>query len=300
MTTDEANASGKTARADKTKEGASGVIWVFIRMAVLVYLGFGAVLYFAQSFLLYPGGSFLHSTPEDRGFEYEEVHVEPEEGEETHGWYVYTDRSPRGVFLFSTGNAGTISERLVSIGQFRDLGFDVLIYDYGGYGESSGRPSEQRLYNDVRAMWRHLAEDRGVPAKRIVLFGRSLGSGPTIQLATEVTPGAVIVESAFRSVPAMARRMFPVYPVNLMVRDRYDNEAKITEIDVPKLFVHSPQDEVIPFDHGRALYEMAPEPKQFLEIAGGHNDGFVAARTTYMEGFRQFLFPLFSELDERW
>ncbi len=269
------------------------MIWAVLRVVVLAYVGLGVVLYFFQSYMIFPGGGSVHSTPGRYSWSYNDVTVEPMPGETSYGWFVHAAGESRGVVLFSTGNAGTIADRSLSIGQFRDIGFDVCIYDYGGYGESSGRPSEERIYADVRAFWSYLVDERGVDPERIVLFGRSLGSGPTCQLATEVTPRAIILESAFLSTVDIARELLPIYPVSLMVRHRFDNASKIAEISVPILFIHSPYDEVIPFDHGRALYEMANEPKEFLEIRGGHNDGFLVSERQYEEGLIQFLHPLF-------
>ena len=275
------------------------MIWTVARMALLVYVGFGVVLFLAQGYLIFPGGSSVHTTPDARGWNYEDVHVTPEEGETTHGWYIETPaESARGVILFSTGNAGTIADRMFSIQYFVDLGFDVLIYDYGGFGHSSGRPSERRIYADVQAMWDYLTGERGVSPERIALFGRSLGSGATVELATREEPRAVILESAFLSIPALARGMFPIFPINLMVRHRFDNEAKIDALTMPKFFIHSPDDEIVPFEHSLALYEMAPEPKDFLTIEGGHNEGFIISTRDYEAGLANFLHPLFPLPDE--
>ncbi len=274
------------------KRGLKPVIWSIVRVLLLIYAGFGVVLYFTQTMLIFPGGRSVHTTPAAYNWEYDEIEVEPAPDETSHGWYVYADDS-RGVVLFSTGNAGTIADRMVSIGQFRDLGFDVCIYDYGGYGKSSGRPSEKRLYADIRAFWYYLTEERGVEPDRIVLFGRSLGSGPTCELATEVRPGAIILESAFLSVASMAREMFPVYPARLMVRHRFDNAAKIGDADAPLLFIHSHDDEIVSFRQGRELYELAPQPKEFLEIRGGHNDAFMVSQHEYEKTLTRFLYPLF-------
>ncbi|MFP4171625.1 MAG: alpha/beta hydrolase [Candidatus Hydrogenedentota bacterium] len=271
------------------------MLWTVARVAALVYVGFGVLLFFVQEYLIFPGGSSVHTTPDAYGWNYEDVYVTPEEGETTHGWYIETpaEESARGVILFSTGNGAAIADRMFSIRQFVDLGFDVLIYGYGGFSHSSGQPSERRIYADVQAMWDYLTGERGVSPERIALFGRSLGSGVSVELATREEPRAVILESAFLSIPAVARTMFPIFPVDLLVRHRFDNEAKIDAVTMPKLFIHSPGDEVIPYEQGRTLYDMAPEPKQFLEIEGGHNDGFIISIRDYEAGLAAFLYPLF-------
>jgi hypothetical protein len=191
--------------------------------------------------------------------------------------------------LFSHGNAGNIGDRLLSVKLFRELGYDTLVYDYGGYGTSSGKPTEQRCYDDIRAMWAYLTETRGVAPERIVLFGRSLGAGVSCQLATEVDAGAVILESAFLSVPAMAKTLYPIFPFGWLIRHRFDNEAKVGTLRSPVLFVHSPDDEIIPYEHGQRLFALASEPKAFLEIRGGHNEGFWMTGEAYGAGLEEFL-----------
>lgn len=264
-----------------------------LSVAALVYLGFGALLYFAQDAFVFVRGGSVWRTPGDLGWKYEDVTVSVD-GETTHGWLITRDR-PRGVVLFSHGNAGTIADRLETVDVFRNLGFDVLAYDYGGYGRSTGRPSESRCYADVRAMWNYLTKDRGIPAERIVLFGRSIGAAPAIDLAVERTPGAVIIESAFLSAVQIGREAYPVYPVRLLMRHRFESDRKIGDVTAPKLFIHSPDDEVVPYRHGRALFERAGEPKAFLEIEGSHNGGWLASSERYVKGLSDFLDAVFAE-----
>ena len=255
------------------------------------YVAVGAIIYLAQERLLFVATKDLYRTPEANGWDYLDVLCEVD-GERTTGWYIYAASPARGTLLFSHGNAGNMADRLESISIFRDLGFDVLVYDYGGYGESTGRPSEQRCYNDIRAMWRYLLEERGIPEKRIILFGRSLGAGPACQLATEVEAAAVVLESAFVSVPEMASKLYPLFPVSKLVKHRFDNGSNIGRIRSPLLQIHSPDDTLIPFHHGQVLFEKAPEPKTFLQISGDHNEGFWMSGPLYTGGLESFLGPL--------
>ncbi|NIA13536.1 MAG: alpha/beta fold hydrolase [Nitrospiraceae bacterium] len=243
--------------------------------------------YLFQAKLIFPAGGDLWCTPADRGYTYEEVRLQVD-GHTTHGWFIPAPDS-RGVFLFAHGNAGTIADRIDNLTVLHELGFDVLIYDYGGFGLSTGRPSEQRCYADARAMWRYLTEERNVAPGRIVLFGRSLGGGVTAQLATEVQPRAVILESTFLSAPALGQEAFRILPVKWLLRHRFDNAAKVSSITSPILVVHSQADEVVPYHHGRDLFELANEPKAFLDIRGGHGDGFYVTGQAYGEGLIDFL-----------
>lgn len=259
---------------------AIGIVVVYAAIAILLYVG--------QTRLLFIPTHDIYRTPSSNGWRYDEVQLSVD-GETTHGWFVHGPQPARGVVLFSHGNAGNIADRLESIGILRRLGFDVLAYDYGGYGRSTGSPSEARCYRDVRAMWRYLTEERSMAPEKIVLFGRSLGAAVSCDLAAEVNAGAVIIESAFLSVPAMAQRLYPIFPARLLSRLKFDNATKIQRVDESILVVHSPDDTIIPYEHGKKLYEFASEPKRFLEIRGDHNEGFWLSGPVYTEGLDAFL-----------
>ncbi len=260
----------------------------FLLVFAVGYLILVALMYFLQDRLLFFPATEILQTPADMGWAYDDLQLKVGE-ETTNAWYVPAEGKRRGILLFSHGNAGNIGDRLESISIFRRLGLDVVIYDFGGYGRSTGTPSESRCYDDIRGVWRYLIEERGAASEEIVLFGRSLGAGATCQLATEVAPAAVILESPFRSVPEMAHGLYPWLPVRLLARTRLDNEAKIAHIEAPLLVIHSVDDDIIPFAHGERLFEVANEPKRFLEIHGDHNSGFVDSGDVYVDGLSEFL-----------
>lgn len=258
-----------------------------------VLIGWGGVAFLMWSFqdnLLFPATREIDRDPSFYDWAFENLML-PVGNEQSHAWWVPLDNH-RGVALFSHGNAGNIAGRLESIGLLRSLGFSVLAYDYGGYGRSTGRPSEARLYADIRAAWKHLIEDRSFGPEEIILFGRSLGAAPSIDLATEVEPAAVIVESAFISVPEVAGEVFWWLPTRWLVRHKLDNGARIGRVKSPILVIHSPDDTLIRYRHGQTLFELAPEPKTFLEIRGDHNEGFVQSMDVYKAGWEAFLAPL--------
>lgn len=267
------------------------VLLSILKIAGAVYLGLVVLAFLLQGRIVFPGGRLLWQTPQSVGWAYQNLTISVGR-ETTHAWFIPAAYG-RGVVLFSHGNAGTMADRLESIKVFRDLGFDVLIYDYGGYGMSSGRASEKRCYADARAMWRYLTEERGVPPERIVLFGRSVGGAVAADLAAEAKPGAVILESTFLSGVRLGQETFPFLPVGLLLRHRFHNDRKAPKITAPILIVHSPEDEIVPFRHGKTLYELANAPKSFLEIHGGHNEGFLLSLTQYKTGLQSFLDPLF-------
>ena len=261
---------------------------------LLVGAGLAVLILLFQTKVIFPATRAVGRTPKDAyGWDYEEVRL-PVLGHETHAWFIPVANA-RGTVLFSHGNAESVADVLESVAMFRELGLDALVYDYGGYGYSTGRPSEQRCYQDIRAMWRYLTEKRGVAPSTIVLFGRSLGGAVTADLAAEVQPAAVILESTFLSAPEMAKRVLPVLPIGWLIRHRFETAKKIARFSSPVLITHSPDDTMIPFEQGRELFRLAPEPKQFLEIRGDHNEGYILSRNWWMEGVNAFLTPLLDE-----
>ncbi len=255
---------------------------------VLLYVAFAGFLYVRQgSMLYYPSGEIIQN-PGDLGLAFEEVNLRTKDGVSLSAWYIPSGPE-RGVILFCHGNAGNISHRLDSIRIFHDLHLGVLIFDYRGYGKSKGSPTEEGTYLDAVSAWEYLVSQRQVAPERIILFGRSLGGSVAAELALRRKAGAIIVESCFTSVPDIGRKLFPFMPVRLLSRFHYSTVDKVGKIKIPKLFVHSPQDEVVPFDHGRSLYVHALPPKQFLEIRGGHNDGFLVSGTAYVNGLDRFI-----------
>ncbi|MEJ2720048.1 MAG: alpha/beta hydrolase [bacterium] len=205
-----------------------------------------------------------------------------------HGWLVPASDSGRIVLLLH-GNAGNISHRLDLLRILHDLGLSVFIFDYRGYGRSGGRISERGSYLDARAAYRYLVEEAGADPDNIVFFGRSLGGSIAVELATHHTPGAVILESCFPSLADVAQRAYRFLPARRLLRIRYDSTSRIKTLTCPKLIVHSRNDEIVPFDLGMRLFELAPEPKSFLEIDGDHNSGFIISGRSYTEGLGEFL-----------
>jgi len=261
----------------------------------LSYLGIVAYLYLSQGRMLFLANlpsRAVAATPADIGLAFDPLSIETADGETLDGWYV-SAKNPRGTLLFFHGNAGNIAHRLDSIAIFHGLGLNVLIFDYRGYGRSTGKPSEQGTYRDAESAWRYLVEQRGIPAGEILLFGRSLGGAVATCLATRVEPAGLIVESSFSSVPDMAGELYPWLPVRWLARISYDSKGRIGEVQAPVLIVHSAEDEIIPFHHGQALFEAATEPKTMLKISGGHNEGFLLSRESYQRGIQAFLDMVF-------
>ena len=251
-------------------------------LVVLVYFMQGRMLYLADV----PGRT-LTITPIDVGMDYQDVSIETTDGVMLHGWFI-AGRSSQ-VLLFFHGNAGNISHRLDSIAQFQNLGLSVLIIDYRGYGQSTGRTTEKGINRDADAAWRYLIDDRGIVASDIVIFGRSLGASVASRLASEHQPLALIVESSFTSVPDIARDLYPWLPVRWLSRLSHATRDYVRDVGCPILIIHSRDDEIIPFRHGEAIFASANEPRTLLTIRGTHNDAFLQDERSYVEGLRTFL-----------
>ncbi len=262
-------------------------------MGAAIYALLCLAVFVFQPRLVYFPMKVLAATPAAIGLAYEDVLLETGSGTTVHGWYL-PGREDARTLLFLHGNAGNISHRLDSLAVFHALGLNVLIIDYSGFGQSGGTPGERQTYEDARLAWQYLTNDRGVAPARIVIFGRSLGSGVATWLATRETPAGLILESSFTSIPALARKYYPIFPVGWLARIRYDNASRRPTVGCPVLIVHSRDDELVPIAHGRELFRLAREPKSFLEMRGSHNAGFMVSGDSYRAGLAQFL----SGLDE--
>jgi abhydrolase domain-containing protein 17 len=190
----------------------------------------------------------------------------------------------RFTILFSHGNAEDLGHLRPLLEELRRAGFSVLGYDYRGYGLSEARrPTEQGVVRDLAAAYEYLTGPLGVPPERVILHGRSVGSGPTLALAAEHPVGGVILESAFTTAFRVVTR------VRIFPFDRFHNLARIRLLDAPVLVIHGTRDGIIPFAHGRALHAAAPGPKQALWVEGaGHNDLLWVAGGEYRRALRDF------------
>ncbi|KKQ84126.1 MAG: hypothetical protein UT04_C0020G0002 [Candidatus Daviesbacteria bacterium GW2011_GWF2_38_7] len=247
-------------------------------------------IYFFQSHLVfYPeAGREIIAAPSHVGLPYKDVRLTTDDGLSLHGWFIPAAEA-RGTVLFLHGNAGNISHRIDTLQMFHRLGYSTLIFDYRGYGNSGGTPSEQGTYRDAEAAWRYLTEQRRIPSCRIVLFGESLGGAVASWLAAQQKPAALVIASGFTSVPDLAQHFYPYLPVRWLAHLRYDTRKNLRAVAVPVLIAHSPEDEIIPFEHGQALYAAANSPKRFLELGGGHNDGFIFMRESWVRELKDFL-----------
>ena len=264
---------------------------MFIRILVLILLVpifiFGYLKYFERKGIYYPTKE-IEFTPAEAGLKYEDIFFNTGDGLRLNGWFVASE-NPRGTLLFCHGNAGNISHRVEIIKIFNGLNLNVFIFDYRGYGKSRGRPFENGLYQDVRAAYKYLLTRKDVNKDAIVIYGKSIGANVAIDLISEFKAACLVSESGFTSAYDMARRLFPYMPVKWMITVKYDALEKIKNILIPKLIIHSEDDEIIPFEMGKRLFEAAPQPKEFYQMRGGHNEAVFMAGEEYRIRINNFL-----------
>lgn len=215
----------------------------------------------------------LYGDPADVGLAFTEMTIPTEDGERLYGWWIPTRAAAaRGHVLFFHGNAGNVSHRLEHAVALTAAGLDVLLVDYRGYGQSTGRPSEEGLYRDARASLAALRAGGQVDPARIVYMGESLGGAIALNLALESPPLACVLQSTFTSLRDIAREHYPA-ALSGLAGDAYPNLQRIASLRAPVLVVHGDEDEIVPVGHARALFAGAPEPKRLHIVPGaGHND----------------------------
>ena len=266
-------------------------IWKLLAYIFGAYVVIILYVYFMQSSLIfYPNmpGRNLVATPKNIGLTYQDIEFLTEDNVRLHGWFIPNKKS-KATVLFFHGNAGNISHRLDSIKIFNRMELNVFIIDYRGYGQSEGKITENGTYRDADAAWKYLNDTLGINEKKIIIFGRSLGASIATRLASKHTPAALIIESGFTSVPAMAQRLYPFLPVRWLTYYKYNTKQYVKNISRPVMVAHSKDDDIIPYDEGRKIFEAAPNPKQFLVMRGGHNDGFIVSGESYSKGLSAFI-----------
>lgn len=260
--------------------------WLWTVLAA--YVGLCLLLIWREPGMIFLPDRRHDDHPGNHGWDFEDVRLTTRDEVSIHAWWVPLAGARRTV-LFFHGNAGNISHRMEKLALLRAAGASVLLLDYRGYGASGGQPSERGLYQDAEAAWEFLTGTKKIPAGEVVLYGESLGCGVAVELATRVPVGGVILEAPFTSIADVGREFYPFLPVRWMVRNRFENLAKIGRVRAPLLVLHSRQDEIFGFHHAERLFAAAAEPKRLVELAGGHNDAFVVSAETYRRALAEFL-----------
>jgi fermentation-respiration switch protein FrsA (DUF1100 family) len=222
-------------------------------------------------------------TPASAGLSFSDVVCTTDDGARLHGWWAPARGPAAGHVLLCHGNAGNVGDRVLHAALLTRAGFDVLLFDYRGYGRSTGRPSEDGTNRDARAAREVLLRMANADPARVIYLGESLGGAVALDLALEFPPAGLVLQSAFTSVRDMARRHYPLIPAGL-VPDAYPSLRRIADLRAPLLVLHGEHDEIVPLMDGEALYEAAPEPKELRVLEGvGHNDLITIAGNEWAE-----------------
>ena len=243
------------------------------------------VRYLESTSLFYPAKK-IATTPASIGLLYEDVHFQTQDGFTLNGWFIKGELPVTLVFMH--GNAGNIGDRLAKIDLFHHLGLNIFIFDYRGYGQSQGAPTEVGIYKDAVAAYDYLQTRKDIDKNKIILYGASLGGAVAVDLAVKRKVAGLIVDSTFTNGRDMAKRIYPFIP-SFIVGIKLDSLAKIDAVTIPKLFLHSHEDEMVPYELGWKLYEAAPSPKMFIETEGGHNDTLIHDTSKFRQGLKDFL-----------
>ena len=228
------------------------------------------------------------------GLPLEEVWLPIDDSVTLFGWFV--DAGPtKPVLLWCHSNAGNVSHRLANIRELYQRGISVLIFDYRGYGRSTGSPSETGMYQDALASYDYLIQQRRIPPDRVILFGRSLGSGVAGEIAINRPAAGLIVEGAFPSIQSMSDHHYLGLPARWFMDLEFNLLNKVARLQQPLLVIHGEKDSIVPVDLGRQVFEAAPEPKRWYIVPGAdHNDvPFVGGDPYYREmlDFIQSIIP---------
>jgi uncharacterized protein len=238
---------------------------------ITLYIVVVIIFYILQTRLIfYPGklSEGFRFDPEGHG---EEIFLKTADGERISALY-FQGTKPE-VILYFHGNAGNLSGWQFVAEDFTQPGYSVFIIDYRGYGKSSGEISEQGFYNDADAAYNFLVHDKKVPAGNIIVYGRSIGSGVAVELASKHPVRGLVLEAPYASLPALANEKLPLFFPSLYLKYKFDNIRKINSVKSPVIFIHGTTDTLIPPSHSERLFKTFKGKKEIIIVAGGsHND----------------------------
>ena len=229
-----------------------------------------ALYFFQRNLLYYP--SVNNYSGEELDVSVEKVKIKTEDDIELLSWYHNKDSENYKTILFLHGNAGTLENRIYKINHLKNMNVNFLIIAWRGFSGNKGKPTEKGLYEDAKSAIRWL-KNKGIKEENIIIYGESLGTGVVIELAQKKLYKSVILEAPFTSIPDVAQKMYPIYPVKYLTWDKFDNLSKINNLISPLLVLHGKKDEVVPFKMGKKIFEKYNNKKDnvFIDEAMHNN-----------------------------
>ncbi len=244
---------------------------VFLYFALLFIL-----VVFQRSFIYFPTTSEpSFSQYGQLAKAYESISVVNEDGLRISGWYHRGKDRQKPLIIWFQGNGGSYADRIYSAQFYVERGYSILLAGYRGYGGNPGKITERGLYQDADAWVRMAASRLKFSPDQMVLYGESLGTGIAVEMATRYRFKALILQTPYKSLRAIAQRQYPFYPITFLMKDHFDSLSRIQRIKAPVFMFHGDQDEVIPLSHAQTLFDAAPQPKSFRVIRGArHSDTY--------------------------
>lgn len=304
-----------TNRLKKYSPKQKQFLTVVVAVFAIAYLSTCLLLILRQRHLIYRPAVELSLQPDDPDFNlpYENVWIPiPNSQVQLHGWWIpapthqegsaILPNEPRNVltspkvmlYLCGVGRNMGDYNYLARVSAFRQLGFSVLVFDYRGYGLSEGDfPNELQVYQDSQAAWNYLRHMHQIPPEQILIYGESLGGAIALDLALRhPEAGGLIIQSSFTSMAEAIRhrKFFQIFPVGLLLTERFDSLSKVRSLRVPVLFLHGSADSVVPSKMSQQLYDAAPEPKQLFVISGAdHVRIYQPGEQSYLRAIQRFV-----------
>jgi fermentation-respiration switch protein FrsA (DUF1100 family) len=262
---------------------AAVVVLAVLRVLFLIWAGQRTLIYFPDRDVPSPALTGLADV--------EVVQIQAADGVTLQAWFLPSGtKQPSPAAIVFNGNAGNKAYRGSLASALRGLGLSVLLFDYRGFGDSDGSPTERGLYEDARAVHRYVAGRKDVRADRLIYFGESLGSAVAVRLAVEHAPAALILRSPFTSLEDVGRLHYPILPVRWLLRDRFSSIDAIASVRSPVLFVAGDRDRIVPLEQSRRLFERAPEPRDLVVVRGAdHNDAALLDGRELMNAVQKFV-----------
>jgi len=265
---------------------------------LVIYALASTYLWARQAQFIFRPERIITSTPADYNLPFEDIYIEVNDGNEKteriHAWWLPAESFSDRYLLYLHGSALNIGANISHARRFHQMGFSVFLVSYRGYGKSDGAfPCEAQVYSDARAAWSFMVGQKGIDPESIFIYGHSLGGAVAIQLAVDQPDaGGLIVEAAFTSIADLAQRIpkYRIFPIELIVNQRFDSIGKVDHLQVPVLYIHGTKDKLVPHQMSRALYKRTASAKQLKFIpGGGHNNSAAVGGAEYLRAVGDFI-----------